>query len=330
VDPDVQDPPSRPPDETGGLTGLRALFRRQNEGAGNGSVRGRPHVSADGGSADGASSDGASALRDDDDTLELPAATGDEAPERRVRPARQAPGYPAASRQVVNPHLRDDPRLRVWIFRTVLAIVVYFGFLFWVGWRLALTAAAVYVAGDMLFQSRRLSVVPARARVTTAQRLTRRRLKMLEPTGYVSLNTRTIPGAPHVIDHLVVGPAGVFSVDSERLDNRLEIRAKGGRMFYGNDSMESRLDHARMEADHAQALIEAQLGRRIRVQPAMVIYGPAVPWVIMRFKGVDVFDGARVGTYFRRQSKLTRHHHLPSSEIAKIFSAAAHALPPLH
>ncbi len=318
MDPDVQDPPSRPTDEAGGLTGLRALFRRQNGPTQNGPGAGQADLGTD----------DARSRRGDDDTLELPAAVPGTTARRQVRPGRPLPGQPITSRPLINPRVRDDPRLRFWIVRTVVAIVIYFGFLFWLGWRIGLTATAVYIAGDMLLESRRLSVVPASARVTAAQRLTTRKLKMLEPAGYVTLNTRTIPGTRHVIDHLVVGPGGVFSVDDERLDNRLQIRARGGQLFYGKDNLGPKLDHAQMEADRAQALIEAQLGRRVRVQPAMVIYGPALPWVIMRFKGVDVFDGSRISTYFRRQSKETRHRQLPSSDIAKILSAAAHALPP--
>jgi hypothetical protein len=324
VDPDVQDQPSRPADESGGLAELRAVFDRQG-----GDASGWP-----GADQASVSADDAGARQGVDDTLELPAIPGAGA-QRRIRPARRAGperqiprSSPLASRQIVNPRLGDDPRLRIWIIRIIVAIVVYFGFLFWHGWRLGLTAAAIYVAGDMLFQSRHLTVVPASARVTVAQRNTRRRLKMLEPLGYISLNARTIPGTTHVIDHLVIGPGGIFAVDSERLDDRLQIRARGGKLFYGKDNMEPRLDHAHMEADHAARLIAAQLGRRVRVQPAMVIYGPALPWVVLRFNGVDVFDGGRVGTYFRRQSKETRQRQLSSSEIAKVFSAAAHALPP--
>jgi Nuclease-related domain len=324
VDSDVQDPPNRPADESGGLAELRALFEKQDA-----DTQVVPAV----GPAD-ASADEADARRGDDDTLEFPAipgkgATAPRRPAPQGRPQQLPRSAPLAGRQFVNPRLGDDPRLRIWVIRTIVAIVVYFGFLFWHGWRLGLTAAAIYIAADILFQSRRLSVVPASARVTIAQRNTRRRLKMLEPLGYISLNARTIPGTPHVIDHLVIGPGGVFAVDSERLDDRLQIRARGGKLFYGKDNMEPRLEHASMEADHAARLIAAQIGRRVRVQPAMVIYGPALPWVVLRFADVDVFDGGRIGTYFRRQSKETRHRHLASSDIAKIFSAAAHALPPM-
>jgi len=61
----------------------------------------------------------------------------------------------------------------------------------------------------------------------------------------------------------------------------------------------------------------------------MVLYGPSISWMIMKVKGVDVFDGSRVGTYFRRQSKAVGKHRLNHSQIAEILAAAAQALPPL-
>ena len=246
------------------------------------------------------------------------------------RPARRQPVYPLVSRPLVNPRLRADPRLRVWVVRTVVALAVFIGFSIGLGWRYGVTAAAIYAAADAIYRSKTTAVVPAAVRVTSAQRYTRRRLKVLQPAGYMALHARTIPGTKHVIDHVVVGPAGVFTIDSQRLDRRLPLRAIGGMLYHGQSSMEDRMDHAQMEARQAAKLIAAEVGQRVRVRPAIVMYGPNIPWVIMKFKGVDVFDGSRVGTYFRRQSKATAAHRLTSGQIAMVLAAAARALPPLN
>ena len=193
-----------------------------------------------------------------------------------------------------------------------------------------MTAAAIYAAADAIYRSKTTAVVPAAVRVTAAQRYTRRRLKVLQPAGYLALHARTIPGTTHVIDHVVVGPAGVFTLDSQRLDRRLPLKAIGGMLYHGRSSMEDRMDHAQMEARYAAKLIAAEVGQRVRVRPAIVMYGPNIPWMIMKFKGVDVFDGSRVGTYFRRQSKATASHRLTTGQIAMVFAAAARALPPLN
>jgi hypothetical protein len=236
---------------------------------------------------------------------------------------------PLTSRPLINPHLRNDPRLRIWITRLVVAIVILAGFAIGLNWRVGLTAAIIYIAADSILRSKTTSVVPPGVRVTSAQRFTRRRLRVLQSSGYVALHARTIPGTGNVIDHLVVGPAGVFTLDSERLDRRLPIRARDGMLYHGRTSMEERLDHARLEGKHAATLIAAELGQRVRVRPAMVLYGPSISWVIMKVKGVDVFDGSHVGVYFRRQSKEVGEHRLNYEQIAMVLAAAAKALPPL-
>jgi len=238
---------------------------------------------------------------------------------------------PLVSRALISPHLRSDPRLRVWITRLVVAFVILVAFSIGLSWRVGLTAAIIYFAADSILRSKTTSVVPAGVRVTSAQRFTRRRLKVLQPAGYVALNARAIPGTRHVIDHVVVGPAGVFTLDSQRLDRRLPIRVIDGMLYHGRTSMEDRIDHAQHEAKHAAALITAELGQQVRVpvRPVMVLYGPAISWMIMNVKGVDVFDGSRIGSYFRRQSKAAGKYRLNHDQIAMILAAAAQALPAL-
>ncbi len=166
--------------------------------------------------------------------------------------------------------------------------------------------------------------------MTSAQRTTARRLKVLRAAGYLALNARTIPDTGSVIDHLVIGPGGIFTIDSQKMDKRLPIRAIDGKLFHGPINQVEKLDHARYEAERAAALIAAELGYKVRVRPTMIIYGPKLSWVIMRLKGVDVFDGGHVGAYFRKQSKATAGKQLDTAQIAMVFGAAAHALPPLN
>jgi len=240
-------------------------------------------------------------------------------------------GVPLISRRPqVNPRLRADPRLRVWVTRIVIMLVLFAGFTLWRDWRYGVTAAIIYAAADLVYRSKTTAPVPPAARVTSAQRYTRRRLKVLQPAGYLALHARKIPGTNHVIDHVVVGPAGVFTLDSQRLDRRLPLRAIGGMLYHGRTSMEGRLDHAKDESRLTAKLLAGELGRKVRVKPVMVMYGPSISWVIIQVKGVDVFDGSRIGTYFRRQSKLTAQYKLTSGQIAMVFAAAARALPPVN
>lgn len=246
------------------------------------------------------------------------------------RPRTQQYVRALAARQAASPRLRSDPRLRVWVIRAIVAMIIFVGFSIGLNWRYGVTAAIIYAAADSIYRSKTTAVIPAAARITSAQRFTRRRLKVLQPAGYLALHARRIPGTRHIIDHVVVGPPGVFTLDSQRLDRRLPLRVIGGMLYHGRSAMDDRLEHARHEANHAESLIAGEFGQRVRVRPVMVMYGPSISWVIMKVKGVDVFDGSRVGTYFRRQSKAAGKHRLTSTQIATIFAAAARALPPLN
>src|SRR5262249_24202530 len=130
-------------------------------------------------------------------------------------------------------------------------------------------------------------------------------------------------------DHLVVGPAGVFAIDSELLDKRLSVIVRGGKFYHGPVNQIERINHAMEEATQAATLLGAEGGREVPVQPAMIIYGPELPWKIVRLEGVDILSGARIATYFRRKTKQTTGNHLTPESVGQIFHAAARALPPL-
>jgi hypothetical protein len=227
------------------------------------------------------------------------------------------------------PGLATDPRLPIWIARVLTATAVGVAVTIWQDWRLGLTAAAAVAILDIIYRSRTTSVIPADVRVTSAQRRTRRRLALLRGRGYVALSARAIPGSDSVIDHLVIGPPGVFALDSERWDRRLPVRtAASGRLYHGPFGQEERLEHAVWEAAQASSLLGASLGRPISVRPAMAIYGPTIPWAVASLREVDVLAGRRLRKYFRRQARAAAGPRLDADQISQIHAAAAKALPP--
>ena len=243
---------------------------------------------------------------------------------------------PAPTRPIIA-GLAADPRVPVWIRRAVIALVIGILITIFSNWRWGLTAAAAAAIMDTIYQSKQMAVIPAAARVTSAQRKTRHRVFLLRPNGYLSVNARAIPGTDSVIDHLVIGPGGVFAVDSERWDRRLPIRtgavtAKAGPVLYhGPFSQKDRLAHARWEAAQAAQLLSADIGREISVYPAMVIYGPKIPWTVANLRGVDVFSGRAIGKYFRGRTKAARSGRtttrLTWEEATEIFNSAQRTLP---
>ncbi|MFB4303626.1 nuclease-related domain-containing protein [Actinomadura sp. NTSP31] len=222
-----------------------------------------------------------------------------------------------------------DPRIRRWMWRIGVALAVLVVVTIAAGGRLGITAAVLAVVADVVRRSRRDSSIPAWQKSSAAERRTEKQLKSLERNGYLVLHARAVPRddegvSDGRIDHLVIGPSGVYAIDSEKWDKRLPVRTLSHRkLFHGPFNKKDRLDEARWEADQASRIIGGQVGFEVPVQPSVAIYGPSIPWKVMRVRDVDVYAGNRARSYLRRRPKI-----LTDTDVQRIFQAAEKALPP--
>jgi hypothetical protein len=224
-------------------------------------------------------------------------------------------------------HLSADPRMRVWRLRAVIAVIVLVVFWILVSWELGLTLAVVVVIADTIYRSRRGY---GGQKLTGAQRRTRRQLTKLGRAGYRAMHAGAIPGSEDQIDHLVVGPAGVFAIDSEDWDKRLPVRTKSGKqLWHGPFSQKDRLEHAQWEAQRAADLLSGATGKPVTVRAAMAVYGPRIPWDVATIREVDVFSGPRLRKYLRRRARQDGVRPLADDEIERIYKAANDAFPHL-
>jgi hypothetical protein len=164
--------------------------------------------------------------------------------------------------------------------------------------------------------------------MTSAQRKTRRQLARLDRAGYRAIHRGLIPDSEEQIDHLVVGPAGVYAIDSEAWDKRMPVRTRNARqLWHGPTSKKERLEHARWESERAGELLSRRLGRPVTVRPAMAVYGPRIPWDVATIRDVDVFSGPRLRKYLRRRARSESVQVLAADQIDKIYAAAREAFP---
>jgi hypothetical protein len=225
--------------------------------------------------------------------------------------------------------LVGDPQIRRWIRRSAAAAAV--GLLVAVVFdiRVGLTVAVLVVILDVVRRNRTESSVEAWRKPSVAERKTERQLRGMEKSGYRALHARAVPRddegvSDGQIDHLVIGPTGVYAVDSEKWDKRLPVRAMSHRkLFLGPFNKKERLDEARWESEQASRLISGELGYEVPVQPSLAIYGPAISWKVLMVRDVDVYSGGRARNYLRRRPKI-----LTSTDIDRIYDAAQRMLPP--
>ncbi|WP_245642676.1 nuclease-related domain-containing protein [Nonomuraea candida] len=220
--------------------------------------------------------------------------------------------------------LLQQPRFRRLRTRALVAVGVGLAVGFLVrDWRVGVTAGVIAAILEAVYRARLNSSVPAWRRTSVAERRTEAQLRKLERSGYRTLHARAIPGSEAQIDHLVVGPTGVYAVDSEKWDKRLPVRVQmGKKLFHGPFDMKPRLTEAKWEATEASKLISESFGREIAVVPSLAIYGPPVPWKIMSIRGVDVYQGERARKWITKRERA-----LTTAEIDRIYSIAAEVLP---
>lgn len=222
-----------------------------------------------------------------------------------------------------------SPEVQRWIRRAVAALALGLLFAILVNIPVGLLVAIVTVVVDVVLKNRKESSVEAWRKPSVAERKTERQLRGMEKAGYRALHARAVPRddegvSDGQIDHLVIGPTGVYAVDSEKWDKRLPVRAMSHRkLFLGPFNKKERLDEARWEAEQASRLISGQLGYDVPVQPSLAIYGPAISWKVLMVRDVDVYAGGRARNYLRRRPKI-----LSRVDVDRIYEAAARVLPP--
>jgi Nuclease-related domain len=238
------------------------------------------------------------------------------------------PAWDSGQRRIGVRDLPPDVRLRIWRWRAVIVIVVGVVFTIVASWPVGLTLAILAGIIDTIYRSRTAPDIAAGGSQTAAQRRTRRQLHRMRRAGYLALDARPIPNSREVIDHLVIGPTGVYAIDSERWHKKVPIRTYNGKqLWHGPENKKARLEHAKWEAHQASERLSAALGFQVPVRPAMAIYGPKVPWDIATIRDVDVFTGTALGKYLKRRGRMRDLPRLTRDQVQTVFNAAHTVLP---
>jgi Nuclease-related domain len=232
--------------------------------------------------------------------------------------------------------LPPDVQLEFWRKRAILMVVIGAAVAALTrNWEIAVTLAILAGIADTVRRARNpnLHMFLNGARHPGAHKQTRAQLNKMRREGYFTLDARAIPGSQEVIDHLVVGPTGVYAIDSERWDPRLPIRTiNGKRLYLGPESQKDRLEHAVWEASQASEILSATLGYEVTVRPALAIYGPRVPWDVATIRNVDVFTGTALGKYLQQRHRKRNQPNegvpsLTGEEVRTIYDTAGRMLP---
>jgi Nuclease-related domain len=162
--------------------------------------------------------------------------------------------------------------------------------------RLALLAGLLASAGvGWLFRFRPSAETSAWRRGAQGERRAARLLGRLDRHGWTILHDLAIPGSRANIDHLAIGPGGVFVIDSKQYSGRLHLAADG-QLWHGRYPLAPVLRAARFEADRAGQVLAAP---GVQVVPIVAVHGAQVPWSKLVVEGVSVVPARRLPSMLR-------------------------------
>jgi hypothetical protein len=127
-------------------------------------------------------------------------------------------------------------------------------------------------------------------RGAAGERRTARLLAALERHGWAVLHDLALPGSRANLDHLAIGPGGVFVIDSKHYRGRLQLDPSG-RLWHGRYPLAPALRAVSFEADQAALVLTDP---DVVVVPIMVVHGAQVPWGKVVVNGVPVVAARRL------------------------------------
>jgi len=120
------------------------------------------------------------------------------------------------------------------------------------------------------------------------ERRTARRLRRLERCGYVAFHDLSMPGSRANIDHLLIGPTGVFVIDSKQYSGRIQ-QTPDGHVWHNHYPLDEQLRTVRDEASAVQAILGTP------VIPLLCVHGASVQWGGLSAQGAAIVPPGQLG-----------------------------------
>jgi hypothetical protein len=132
-------------------------------------------------------------------------------------------------------------------------------------------------------------------RGAVGERRTARLLSPLERQGWAILHDLALPGSRANIDHLMIGPGGVFVIDSKQYRGRLQLDPSG-RLWHGRYPLDHTVQAVSWEADQAAQVLPDP---GVVVLPVVAVHGAQVAGGKVVTQGVPVVAARRLPSMLR-------------------------------
>lgn len=185
----------------------------------------------------------------------------------------------------------------------------------WLSVALAVSAAVAAFATP--------SHITAWAKGAEGERRTARDLEPLASEGFRILHDRRIPGARSAnIDHVVIGPPGVYVVETKSAGGRLRVR--DGVINVQGRRKPDWVDEVRREAIAVQSVLETELAAiGVYVTPIICVHRAELPLLSASVDGIPIVSGRDLVRRLRKQKKV-----LDAETVSRLAQLADERLKP--
>lgn len=131
------------------------------------------------------------------------------------------------------------------------------------------------------------------------ERTTARYLDGLAEAGFIVLHDRKVPGYGGNLDHVAIGPTGVWAIETKNVAGKVEIDGDSLRIRgYRQDRM---VDQVYREAAAVQVALGESLTRLgLTVTPVICLHRAELPWFSKTVRGVRLASGRQLVRLLRR------------------------------
>jgi hypothetical protein len=233
---------------------------------------------------------------DDEPPLRLPSLQRAAAARRRQRRALGTPGASGQAEYQRRRTIGHAAWARTWPLRIAATALAGVGALLGASVAglplLAGLAGSLAAAGGVCWRLRFQPSPETQAwqRGAAGERHVARLLEPLVQQGWGVSHDLCVPGSKANIDHVVIGPPGVFVIDTKHYRGRLR-HSHDGLLWHGRTFLAPTLSAARWEADKLQARIGAP---DIAVVPIVAVLGAMVPYGQVTSMDVTVIPARRL------------------------------------
>ena len=151
---------------------------------------------------------------------------------------------------------------------------------------------------------------------------TARLLEPLEGEGFRILHDRQIPGSRANIDHLVIGPPGIYVVETKSLGGSLQIRDND--VFVAGRRRTKMIDEVKREALAVESALADEIAAHGRtVSPVICVHRADLPLLRFEVAGVRIVSGKDLVKRLREAD-----HLLAPADVERLAALASARLRP--